>query len=93
MARKTEELALFVEAAFKRKQWMALLADADIPLVIALGRQCCRDGCGARLSRPARPNGRRGVAALEKAGGGLEPPSPLWGGTADPQDRQGGEVR
>src|ERR1700761_2037171 len=31
VAKKTEELAPYVEAAFKRKEWLAPLADADIP--------------------------------------------------------------
>lgn len=34
---KAEELAPYVEAAFKRKQWMAPLADADIPRYQAYG--------------------------------------------------------
>ena len=38
-ARKAAELAPFVEAAMRRKQWMASLPDADIPRVTALGRK------------------------------------------------------
>ena len=34
---KNEELAPYVEAAFKRKQWMEPLADADIPPYQAYG--------------------------------------------------------
>ena len=37
LARKEEELAPYVEAAFKRKQYLAPLADADIPTYEALG--------------------------------------------------------
>jgi alkanesulfonate monooxygenase SsuD/methylene tetrahydromethanopterin reductase-like flavin-dependent oxidoreductase (luciferase family) len=37
--RKAEDLAPFVEAAMRRKEAMAPLADADIPPVMALGRQ------------------------------------------------------
>ncbi len=36
---KEEELAPYIEQAFKRKQYMAELADADIPVVTALGRR------------------------------------------------------
>jgi hypothetical protein len=39
VARKTEELAPFVEAAFRRKQAMTSLADGEIGPVVALGRQ------------------------------------------------------
>ena len=35
VARKSEELAPFIEAALARKQWMAPLADSDIPIVRA----------------------------------------------------------
>jgi alkanesulfonate monooxygenase SsuD/methylene tetrahydromethanopterin reductase-like flavin-dependent oxidoreductase (luciferase family) len=37
LARKEEELAPYVEAAFKRKQYLEPLADADIPTYEALG--------------------------------------------------------
>jgi alkanesulfonate monooxygenase SsuD/methylene tetrahydromethanopterin reductase-like flavin-dependent oxidoreductase (luciferase family) len=37
--KKDEELAPYVEAAMKRKQWMRPLSDAEIEPVIALGRQ------------------------------------------------------
>jgi len=36
---KAEELAPYIEAAFKRKKYMAPLADADIPLVESYGRR------------------------------------------------------
>ena len=36
--RKAEELAPFVEAALKRKRWMAPLAEGEIPVVKAYGR-------------------------------------------------------
>lgn len=38
-ARKRDELAPFVEKAMARKQWMRELTDAEIPTVVALGRQ------------------------------------------------------
>jgi alkanesulfonate monooxygenase SsuD/methylene tetrahydromethanopterin reductase-like flavin-dependent oxidoreductase (luciferase family) len=38
-ARKAEELAPYVEAAFERKEFMEPLADDEIPSVVALGRQ------------------------------------------------------
>ncbi len=41
---KDEELAPFIEAAFKRKAAMAPLADADIPTVTALGRRIIDEG-------------------------------------------------
>src|SRR5262249_56827226 len=37
LGRKEEELAPYVEAAFKRKQYLEPLADADIPTYEALG--------------------------------------------------------
>ena len=37
LARKTEELAPYVEAAFRRKQYLEPLADADIPTYEAFG--------------------------------------------------------
>jgi alkanesulfonate monooxygenase SsuD/methylene tetrahydromethanopterin reductase-like flavin-dependent oxidoreductase (luciferase family) len=64
--RKTEELAPYVEAAFKRKEWMPALADDQIPHVLALGRQIAERG-----EAPAQP--QRAAArtawrdALEKA--------------------------
>ncbi len=38
-AEKAKELAPYIEAALARKDWMAPLADEDIPTIIALGRQ------------------------------------------------------
>ena len=35
--RKEDELAPYIEAAFKRKQWMAPLTDAEIPQYQAYG--------------------------------------------------------
>ena len=73
VAKKTEELAPYVEAAFKRKTWMKPLADDEIPKVVALGRQVAEQG-GAQPA-PANPaqaeRAARNVAwrdALEKAG-------------------------
>ena len=72
--KKTEELAPFVEAAFKRKQWMKPLADDEIPHVLALGRQvaeqAARTGQPLPSASPARPRSRRALRrwrdALEK---------------------------
>ena len=49
-ARKAEELGPYIEAAMKRRQGMAPLADGDIPPVIALGRQ---------ITEVPRPEGQR----------------------------------
>ena len=65
--KKTEDLAPFVEAAFKRKQWMAPLADDQIPPVVALGRQVAEQA--ARTSQappPANPRRAAWVEALAK---------------------------
>jgi alkanesulfonate monooxygenase SsuD/methylene tetrahydromethanopterin reductase-like flavin-dependent oxidoreductase (luciferase family) len=67
LARKTEELAPYVEAALERKQWMPAPADADIPTVIALGRQIAETG--AAPAQPQRAAARQQWReALEKAG-------------------------
>jgi alkanesulfonate monooxygenase SsuD/methylene tetrahydromethanopterin reductase-like flavin-dependent oxidoreductase (luciferase family) len=67
VAKKTEELAPYVEAAFKRKVWMKPLADDEIPHVLALGRQVAEQGV-----QPAQPQRAAARAAwreaLEKAG-------------------------
>ena len=36
--KKAEELAPYIEAALKRKQWMAPLAESEIPVVKSYGR-------------------------------------------------------
>jgi alkanesulfonate monooxygenase SsuD/methylene tetrahydromethanopterin reductase-like flavin-dependent oxidoreductase (luciferase family) len=72
VARKTEELAPYVEAALKRKEWMKPLADDEIPHVIALGRQVAEQGQAVPPANPAQAErAARNVAwrdALEKAG-------------------------
>jgi alkanesulfonate monooxygenase SsuD/methylene tetrahydromethanopterin reductase-like flavin-dependent oxidoreductase (luciferase family) len=55
--RKDEELAPFIEAAFKRKSYMAPLADDKIAPVIALGRQVAEQA--AREGKPLPPNPNR----------------------------------
>ena len=55
--RKDEELAPFIEAAFKRKSYMAPLADDEIAPVIALGRQVAEQA--AREGKPVPPNPNR----------------------------------
>jgi alkanesulfonate monooxygenase SsuD/methylene tetrahydromethanopterin reductase-like flavin-dependent oxidoreductase (luciferase family) len=51
--KKDEELAPFIDAAFKRKQFMKPLADEEIPPVIALGRQIAEEA--ARTGQPLPP--------------------------------------
>jgi hypothetical protein len=41
--KKAEELAPYVEAALKRKQWMKPLADSEIPVVVALPRAAAQE--------------------------------------------------
>ena len=50
--KKAEELAPFIEAAFKRKQWMAPLADSEIPPVVALGRAVAEQAAKAGTPLP-----------------------------------------
>ena len=72
VAKKAAELAPYVEAAFKRKEWMKPLADDEIPHVIALGRQVAEQGQATPPANPAQAErAARNVAwrdALEKAG-------------------------
>ncbi len=56
--RKAEELAPYVEAAMKRKQWMKPLADGEIPPVIALGRQVAEQAAAAGQPAPEPPPAR-----------------------------------
>jgi hypothetical protein len=66
--RKAEELAPFIEAAFKRKQWMKPLADDEIPPVVALGRQVAEQAArSGQAAPPANPARAAWVQALEKA--------------------------
>ena len=66
--KKAEELAPFVEAAFKRKQWMKPLADDEIPPVIALGRQVAEQAAkSGQALPPAAPTRAACVEALQKA--------------------------
>ncbi|HEY5107931.1 MAG TPA: LLM class flavin-dependent oxidoreductase [Caulobacteraceae bacterium] len=51
--KKAEDLAPFVKAAFKRKQYMKPLADDEIAPVIALGRQIAEQA--AREGKPLAP--------------------------------------
>ena len=64
---KAEDLAPFVEAAFKRKQYMRPLADDEIPHVVALGRQVAEQAAkSGQAPPPANPRRAAWVAALEK---------------------------
>ena len=54
VARKAEELAPYVEAAFKRKQAIAPLADHEIEPVVALGRQIVGKPGRPGVDKPAR---------------------------------------
>jgi hypothetical protein len=62
VAKKAEELAPFVEAAFKRKEWLAPLKDEEIPKVVALGRQVAETG-----QAPAQPQRAAARAAWREA--------------------------
>jgi alkanesulfonate monooxygenase SsuD/methylene tetrahydromethanopterin reductase-like flavin-dependent oxidoreductase (luciferase family) len=67
-AKKAQDLAPYVEAAFKRKQWMKLLADNEIQPVVALGRQVAEQAAarGEPLPEtPARTAWRKAVEAGE----------------------------
>ncbi|HVM98785.1 MAG TPA: LLM class flavin-dependent oxidoreductase [Caulobacteraceae bacterium] len=65
--KKNAELAPYVEAAFKRKEWLQPLTDEEIPKVVALGRQIAETG-----QAPAQPQRAAARAAwreaLERAG-------------------------
>ena len=65
VAKKNAELAPYVEAAFKRKEWMKAPADDEIPTVLALGRQIAEQG--GQPAAPAQPQREAWVAALEKS--------------------------
>ncbi|HEX4196823.1 MAG TPA: LLM class flavin-dependent oxidoreductase, partial [Caulobacteraceae bacterium] len=67
---KAEDLAPFVEAAFKRKSWMKPLADDEIPQVLALGRKVAEEAA-ARGEAPPQPTAARAAwrEALEASEG------------------------
>jgi alkanesulfonate monooxygenase SsuD/methylene tetrahydromethanopterin reductase-like flavin-dependent oxidoreductase (luciferase family) len=67
--KKAEELAPFIEAAFKRKQWMRPLADDEIPPVIALGRQVAEEAAkkGEPPPQPINPRRAEWIAAMREA--------------------------
>ncbi len=65
VARKAEALAPFVEAAFKRKAWMAPLADCEIKPVIALGRQIAEQAARRDQVTPQPPERTPWRAAVE----------------------------
>jgi len=69
VAKKNAELAPYVEAAFKRKQWMKAPADDEIPTIVALGRQVAEQAAarGEAPPTPANPRRAEWVAALNKA--------------------------
>lgn len=76
VAKKDEELAPYIEAAFKRKAFMEPLADDKIPPVMALGRQIAERARAAGQEPPAPPPGantrgveerRKWAQALQKA--------------------------
>jgi alkanesulfonate monooxygenase SsuD/methylene tetrahydromethanopterin reductase-like flavin-dependent oxidoreductase (luciferase family) len=73
-ARKADELAPFVEAAFRRKSWMKPLADDEIPPVVALGRQIAqeaeRTGAPAPAPNPRQAAWREAFTASQAAEGG-----------------------
>jgi hypothetical protein len=55
VAKKTEDLAPYVEAAFKRKQWMKPLADSEIAPVVALGRKIAEEAAARGETVPEPP--------------------------------------
>jgi alkanesulfonate monooxygenase SsuD/methylene tetrahydromethanopterin reductase-like flavin-dependent oxidoreductase (luciferase family) len=63
--KKAEELAPYIEKAMARKKFMQPLADADIPKVVALGRQVAESARAAGIE-PAVPQ-RRGAAEWAEA--------------------------
>ncbi len=62
--RKDEELAPFIEAAFRRKTYLPPLADSEIAPVIALGRQIAEQAAKAGTPLPPNPNRAAWVKAL-----------------------------
>jgi hypothetical protein len=69
--KKAEDLAPFVEAAFKRKKWMKPLADDQIPPVLALGRRIAEDAARNGEAPPApgpRAAWREALDASERKG-------------------------
>ncbi len=51
-AKKAEELKPYIEAALKRKDWMAPMPEDDIPTIIALGRQIAETDNKPKSSDP-----------------------------------------
>jgi hypothetical protein len=67
VARKEEELAPFIEAAFKRKQAVAPLREDEIEPVVALGRQIVEKPGRAGIDKPARIGWRDALRIGEAA--------------------------
>ena len=65
--KKAEELAPYIEAAFKRKTFMAGLADEDIPVITALGRRIAETS--ANLTEEQQQRMERLKKASEAAAG------------------------
>lgn len=63
--KKMEELAPYLEAAMQRKKWMEPLADDEIPVMEALGRQVVAQ------APPTKPSQQKGQAVPGVAGGDL----------------------
>jgi len=53
-ANKAKELAPYIEKAMARKQGMKPLADADIPVFVALGRKVAEEGGGTERQRASQ---------------------------------------
>jgi hypothetical protein len=66
-AKKAEALAPYVEAALKRKQWMAPLADSEIQPVVALGRQVAEEAAARGEPLPVPPARAAWIKAVEAA--------------------------
>ena len=74
-AAKQAELAPYIEAALARKQWMAPLADDEIPTIVALGRQIAEQDKKEMSSDGKTADFGRGDVAVP-----LEDPAEAGGG-------------
>ena len=70
MKRKADDLAPYIEAAFKRKAWMAPLTDDEIKPVVALGRQIAEEAARNGAALPPNPQMAAWDKAVRKAQGG-----------------------
>ena len=66
---KAEDLAPYIEAAFKRKAWMAPIAEHEIKPVVALGRQIAEEAAKSGAPLPPNPQMRAWEKAASEARG------------------------